>query len=1508
MTEGKVTPEKKPTPVSVLSSTKNESKRIDSVNMSVSVSNPKLPDELNRKIVRLVGEKPVVAICLNDVKCKCLWDTGSMVSIMSADYFNDYFADCKLYSVEEFLGGGSLSLSAANNTELPIDGVLLLDFGVDFGVFSFKIPFLVTKEKLSNPILGYNAIEHLVGKSGINSEKLLQKLLPQLSGDSAKIMATVIEKGSEMSENLGTVKLSEDWKIPANCLSKIKGKTRVHVGSEDIEIMFAPEFEFSEGDDLLIYESAGVLKKGKSVHCLNLVLYNPTPVDVVLKKNTVLGTVLNVAKIIPLPANPERKTDFEGQVNKLEGKISGKSETEDSWWEKIDLSHLDQNQQKLIEKTLKDCEEVFSKNKNDIGFIPDFKMPINLTDNVPVSEPYRKIPRMLYDEVKSHINNLLANGWIRQSSSPYSSPMVCVRKRDSSLRLCIDFRKLNMKTIPDKQPIPRVQDLLDGLGGQKWFSTLDMSQAYHQGQIDENSRKYTAFSTPWSLYEWCRIPYGLTNAPPVFQRYINDCLYHLRDKICLAYLDDILIYGKTFEEHVKNVGTVLRILIKKGIKLNPKKCQFVKKELRYLGRLISHEGYRPDPENSIALEACKNPPKTVGQLRSLLGFLGYYRNFVKDFSRRMKPVYDLLKSEGNGKKKGALDSRKKILWLPLHQEIVDDLVGYLRSPEVIAYPDFDVPFIVHCDASESGLGSVLYQRQNGKLRVISFASRTLSPAEKNYHLHSSKLEFLALKWAVTEKFADYLYHGPSFDVYTDNNPLTYVLTTAKLNASGLRWVARLADFNFSIHYRAGKKHIDADYLSRHPCNIETVIEKSTDMIDQNDIRMVLDNAFNNDRIPLPVSVNSLESPLRNQVMKIKIEDLIDKQMNDPVIGPVYTVVKSGERVVSRDLKHWEKGSKLLFRQRKKLKIENGILYRNTSFVKQIVLPEEYRPLVYRELHEKLGHLGCEKVTELARKRFYWPYMKKDIEFYIRKRCRCIISKKPSKPEKAKLIPLDVTSPFDLVSIDFLKLDVCRGGFKYVLVVVDHFTRYVQLFATKSKGGRAAADQIYNNYVLHYGFPRRLHHDQGREFDNDLFRRLNELAGVTSSRTTSYHPQGDGQPERLNRTLINMLKCLGDREKSTWKDHLSKLAFAYNATVNKSTGFSPFYLMFGREARLPIDVAFGIEFVGVRNANTKTYDKFVKEWRESMEQAVDIARKNIRKSNDRNESYYNRKANGVNIVVGDAVLLRNRNKEREGATGKLKPFWENVVYEVVDIDPIVPVYSVKPKTGRGKLKRIHRNNIMCCNDLEPENDPRIRTEKRKSKVRNLNDRRREQNPTSEYDSSENDVIIVTRELSEVTNPEPEDVSDGDSDIDVRPEMVDDPDVVDRSETEEIPDNLDSPGIVDRSETEEIPEIIDSEESDSVEEVENEDDISEESESIVVESESDYLSMSREGSDDTIPYQDVESDLDVNREDSETDGGNDESTSTDESDVTTRPRRKIRAPKKLTYDEIGKPSYK
>lgn len=270
----------------------------------------------------------------------------------------------------------------------------------------------------------------------------------------------------------------------------------------------------------------------------------------------------------------------------------------------------------------------------------------------------------------------------------------------------------------------RVQDIFDGLGGQSWFTTLDMTKAYHQGFMDENSHHFTAFATPWALYEWLRILFGLTNAPPVFQRYINKCLEGLRDIVCSAYLDDVLCYGRTFEEHLQNVRSVLQRMKEKGIKLKANECNFFKRKVVYLGLVISSDVYQADPASKEDIDKFRNPPSTVGDLRSL-----YYRGFIKDYARKVKPLYDLLTSV-NKQDKGGKNSKCKRIWTGF-----DMMVTILQSPAVMAFPDFNLPFIVHGDASQKGLSAVLYQKQEGKMKVICYASRSLTSSEKNYHLH-----------------------------------------------------------------------------------------------------------------------------------------------------------------------------------------------------------------------------------------------------------------------------------------------------------------------------------------------------------------------------------------------------------------------------------------------------------------------------------------------------------------------------------------------------------------------------------------------------------------------------------------------------------------------------------------------------------------------------------------------------------------------------------------------------
>ena len=318
-------------------------------------------------------------------------------------------------------------------------------------------------------------------------------------------------------------------------------------------------------------------------------------------------------------------------------------------------------------------------------------MNIQLNDTTPVQKNYVAIPRPLYPEVKAYIEDLLNRNFIRKSKSSYSSPVVCVRKKDQSLRLCVDYRELNRKTHVDRHPIPRIQETLDNLGGSSWFSVLDQGKAYHQGFLTPESQPLTAFITPRGLYEWIRIPFGLSNAPASFQRFMETCLGDLRDEICIPYLDDIIVFSSTFEDHIEHLRTVFQRLKKYGVKLKPKKCTMFKREVVFLGRVVSAQGYKLDPSTMAPILRLKDTsPKTVNEVRKLMGFLNYYRRYIENFSRIAKPIYNLVKTpetDGKGKSTSTakqLGGNNPVSWTSTHQSALEKLIKCLVSAPVMA--------------------------------------------------------------------------------------------------------------------------------------------------------------------------------------------------------------------------------------------------------------------------------------------------------------------------------------------------------------------------------------------------------------------------------------------------------------------------------------------------------------------------------------------------------------------------------------------------------------------------------------------------------------------------------------------------------------------------------------------------------------------------------------------------------------------------------------------------------
>ena len=1250
-------------------------------------------------LAMLVGSSPIVTCKVGGTDVKLLVDSGSMVTTVSEEFFNQNLRGL----IDDPKDSSQfLRLRAANGLECPYIGYVVVEIEVMGQVMKKGILIQKVNPGSYHGLLGTNVLDSLPGyqewKQSMGNPN--RRFSEQISGVPVRIAG------------------QDHVRIPAQSFVNVRA-----TGPESKGLVVVEPLEHPVNGSAAVVST--LLRPEGTLYTIRVM--NLGTRDVWLRPRTQIGEAHGVDYAI------DRQVEFldrDGELvicnasqvaNKEMQATQGKVNRPpcQDLLKQIDCSaELNQGQRHQLGALLEEFSDVFAANEDDLGCTQSVVHRIKLEDQRPVKLPYRRIPPAFIQEVKDHLQQLLQQGVIRESNSPYSSAVVLARKKSGALRMCVDYRLLNQRTVKDSFPLPRIDECLDNLSGARLFSTLDLKSAYAQVPIAEEDKYKTAFSTPLGLFEYNRMPYGLCNSPASFQRLMMTIFrQELHDQI-LIFLDDLLIFSRTFEEHLGKLRTVLSRLRMHNLKVEPAKCHLFQREVTYLGHKISKEGISTE---DIKIETIRDwpAPTCPSEVLTFVSMAGYYRRFIPNFSQRSLPLYKLVNADPNkGKKKKPFRKWNKELvpwdWTQECDAAFKDLKLALTSAPILGFADFSSPFTLETDASYQGLGAVLSQLQDGKPRVIAYASRALRGAEKNHvRYNSMKLELLALKWAVTEKFRDYLL-GNQFVVLTDNNPLKYIMTTAKLGAVEQKWVSELSRFNFEVRYRSGRRNGNADALSRRPHpEVSENLEDSGEL-DVADVAAVMglttlpedlrktcsDIPFT--AIMAETQVECPTTPVFPSLTKLELSEL---QQKDPHLGRVIHLLRTfGSSLDRKKLQKENPVVKTILRQAEKLEFREGTLQRRITDPKsqeevcQVVLPQSLRSTILEGLHNNMGHQGIERTEALLRQRCYWPRLHSDVCDWIHNCTRCALAKPPNKEIRTPMKSISASRPLEVVSIDFTLLEPASNGMENVLVITDVFSKFAVAVPTRNQKASTTAQVLVKEWFLKYGPPERIHSDQGRNFESKLVEELYRLYNIRRSHTTPYYPRGNGQCERFNRTLHLLLSTLTPEQKKRWPEHLGLVVAYYNSTPHASTGFSPFYLMFGRNCKLPTDFLLGTD----ENYNTN----WVQDHGARLKQAHEIANRNVLDSQERRKRSYDIKARDWSLPVGTRVFILDHSQI---GRNKIGDHYQEDTYIIIDRKE--DVYTVKRADGTGKVKRLNRKELR----LAPKQDNQIGQQTRQPRL-------------------------------------------------------------------------------------------------------------------------------------------------------------------------------------------------
>jgi len=734
---------------------------------------------------------------------------------------------------------------------------------------------------------------------------------------------------------------------------------------------------------------------------------------------------------------------------------------------------------------------------------------IRLTDTRPVrSHPYKLAPPKM-EILRGIINELLENGVIEPSRSSYASPAFLVPKPNGKSRMVLDYRKLNAQIEIDSVPLPDLHSAFDWFGKARYFSVFDLNQAYHQIPLKPESRPLTAFCVPWNLYQFTRVPMGLAVGAQTLTRLLDSIFHDVKFKYVFNYLDDLLVYSESFEDHLRHLEEVLIRLRGAGLTVNPDKVSFAKSEISFLGHLVSSRGVCIDPARTQAIRDFP-PPKDAKGIARFVGMVNFYRRFIPNIAELAAPL-NLLRRKG-----------AKFTWGEEQQTSFDLLKEAIMQPPVLAMPDFGRKFILQTDASSVAVAAVLSQEVDGVRQPIAYASRTLTHCEKK---SSSvyELECLAVVFGIN-KFRRFLEHK-EFLLETDNQALSWLLAHPRQLGKIGRWVVQISSLKFTVQHVRGTQNVIADTLSR-----------------------MYHNPDDHELVSEPVcGAVLLDFPLAFQ-------DIVPHQLKDPELANIMSELQNGGAHPPYFLSRGALCCRANQRGKPKL-----------------VLPSLLIPMVFEYYHSSPvgGHLGIHKTIAKVRDHFIWKGMDRDIAARVRS-CRTCSLSKPAQNTKYGLLSSEVAErPLEKVFIDYVgPFPRSKSGNKFLLVCVDAFSKFCWLFPLRSATAQLTVQVLRTHFFQHFGIPATIVSDNGSQFTSHIFKRMCFGHGIRHVTTSPYYPQ-PSHAERFNRNLRSALIAFHADRQTTWDQELPWIQFAFNTAKHESHKAVPFEVLFGFPPNNPL---------------------------------------------------------------------------------------------------------------------------------------------------------------------------------------------------------------------------------------------------------------------------------------------------------------------------------------------------